>query len=66
MNYGMALQVALVKAQLTHKELSAKSGVNVTTISLVSRNKTKPHPKTLGKIITALNLSYDDFMALGE
>lgn len=57
-----AFELALAKKQMSKAELSAKSGVSLSTITKLSSEKHEGKPKTAGKIAQALGVDVADIM----
>jgi len=65
MNIRKSIKVACATKGITQRELSSKSGIGESTISIIM-NKNKSNTDTLIDISYALNMSLSSFIALGE
>lgn len=56
MDIGKAIKVLLLKRDMTQKQLSKKTGMSETSISLILKGHTQPRKETLESIAKALKV----------
>ncbi len=61
--YGERLRELRAERQLSLREVEERGGPSKDTMSLTERGVHKPHPRTLGKIASALDMSVSDLKA---
>jgi len=61
MSLGEKLKKYRKQKGFTLAALALKSEINLNTISRIETGKRQPHPSTIEKIATALNISTDKF-----
>jgi len=62
-NYGKRLRELRAERQLSLREVEERGGPSKDTMSLTERGVHKPHPRTLGRIASALGMSVSDLQA---
>ena len=54
---GQAVSLAMLKAGISHqKELSERTGISTTSLSLMMRGATTPKLETIGRVASALGV----------
>tara|TARA_R110002073_G_scaffold251624_1_gene414184 strand:+ start:415 stop:615 length:201 start_codon:yes stop_codon:yes gene_type:complete len=66
MNINKSLDSFMYELRLNQNQLAIKSGLDVSTISLIRNNKRSPSMDTLTKLAEGCDVKVSEFIAVGE